>query len=183
MRSVARYRDRLDRSTGHINKDYALAKAAIVKMLMNFVYEKPMQQWEKRLSHLIERHNMLTGQTCTGILFRGDMYFSQTHAGRDFPLVKPLHPSLYSEMEKLVQEKEALMAERESVHAFFVTVANASPHSQHYRELLPECLHAALPSMVPSKEPLPAETIERIHHQCADAILTIKRRLAMNLIL
>jgi len=183
MRRVIRYRDHLDRSTGHINKDYALAKVAIVQMLMNFVYEKPIQQWEKRLSHLIERHNMLTGEACTGILFRGEIYFSQAHAGRDFPLFKPLHSSLYSEMDKLVQEKEALMAERESVRAFFVTVVNAAPHSQHYRELLPECLHAALPSVVPSEEPLPAETIEQIHRQCADAILTIKQRLAMNLIL
>lgn len=183
MRRVARYRDHLDRSTGHINKDYALAKVAIVQMLMNFVYEKPIQQWEKRLSNLVERHNMLTGQDCTGILFRGDMYFSQAHAGRDFPLFKPLRPSLYPEMVKLVQEKEELMAERENVRAFFVTVVNAAPHPQHYRELLPECLHAALPSIVSGEEPLPAETIEQIHRQCADAILTIKQRLAMNLVL
>ena len=183
MRSLARYRDHLDRSTGHINKDYALAKVAIVKMLMNFVYEKPIQQWEKRLNHLIERHNMLTGQACTGILFRGEIYFSQVYTGRDFPLVKPLHSSLYPEMTKLVQEKEELMAERETVRAFFVTVVNAAPNARHYRELLPECLHAALPSIAPSEEPLPAETVEQIHRQCADAILTIKRRLAMNLIL
>jgi hypothetical protein len=185
MRSPARYRDPSDRSTGHINKDLALAKTTIVQLLMDFVYEKPIQQWEKRLSHLVERHNSLTGQTCTGILFRGDIYLSQAHAGRYFPLFKPLHSSLYPEMVKLVQEKEALMAEKESARTFFVIVVNATPHPQHYRDLLPECLHAALPPIPLGKEPLPlpTETIEQIHHQCADAILTIKRRLTMNLIL
>jgi len=176
--------DSSDRNTSHIDKAVALRKQQQIESMLAFVYDRPDRQWQDRLDALVERNNQLAFKEASGIVFRGDFYLSRNAASMRRASVIPLDRSLMAEMQELIEEKRRLQVEKDLVQTFFVTVLNVSPHSHHHRSLLPDCVHPALPPIPLGKEPLPLspEHIKRIQDLGKDAVMALKRRLALNLI-
>lgn len=161
-------------------------KQQIKDALYEFLYTPVLQKYRERLDSIIIKNAVLLSSTHHSFTYKGVLYACE---GQTIPrklnrLVPPLRPHME---EYLAEVNQLNNKELPYVLGFITKMLNASNSLQDYLQILPDCVHKPIVTMIaqcPCKaHGLTPDQVNSIKEANKDNISLLKQRLITNLII
>lgn len=119
------------------------AKTNLQTIMMQFIFNPFFQYWNRKVDKIIEKHVLLCASTQYGFSYKGEDFIGSSKQLLR-PPIQRLHRSLYSDMDALLRERDAIsLYEQPLINSTLCALMNLSNNPWDYFQLLPKELHPA----------------------------------------
>ena len=112
-----------------------MEKLSAVSHLINTIYAASDKEYQKELSLLIVRNNILNDSPAAlSFSYRGENFSNYAWA----TISRPLHHELHTTMDSFIKKWEPCLIEKSSIKHFLICLANQRENAQEVLQLFPQ---------------------------------------------
>lgn len=160
-------------------------KQDIKKGILSFLYDPADKKMSAKFDLIANNFSIDSKYRAPAFMYKGQIYCSEGFRPVRGQKVELLSRRLYDQMDKWTVETEELKQERLNLDNFLSCALIASNSANELKELLPSCVHTAIPTVDTYNAPtqLKYEDIQLFHYSHKNHIQTIKERVVLNMVI